>query len=612
MGFAEVLSETPGLLEYAAMLVANSWEDAFGLGNGLHGAVQHQIIAPNVAHFFDDKPVLAKPLLSQNSAGVAAYMALSKEVLDYLTPALGYAFMGETVIDEIFPLVADIGRQWGRIIPAYAKHKSARSDARCLSILDTHLEDDGLFGLGSKTTEAVGFNLCIMTTRLAGSRKIIDAFWQVLGFVHRFVDERASPQPQFADAMERLKSYWMHCQLVLAQELSTLPSATNDDRLSPEQSQFDGLATKTEIGEQSHDSRHVLREALDDLDKLTGLASVKAEVKRLTDLLTVQAERRKHGLKDTTQTLHFVFTGNPGTGKTTVARILAKILFGFGLLKTTKLIETERSGLVGGYVGQTAIKTAGVIDSALDGVLFIDEAYTLIQHSSAGDDAFGREAIDTLLKKMEDNRDRLCVVVAGYSQRMQQFLRSNPGLQSRFTRFVQFEDYAAPDLCRIFERLCQESEYSLDHEAMAYASFFFTVAHANRDENLGNARFVRNTFEDILGRQSERVVSLERDSLDKSKLMGIEHQDIPIGSLHGCDRAVALGSARWQATCPGCSKLITGGMAVLGRKGTCRKCNADFVFPWHELVLESLDQRFFAIKGQNPDSEHGTTHGLRT
>ena len=234
-------------------------------------------------------------------------------------------------------------------------------------------------------------------------------------------------------------------------------------------------------------SESVIGQATAELEALIGLAGVKSEVKKLIDFLKVQQMRRQHGLKESGQSLHYVFTGNPGTGKTTVARILGKIFHGFGILKTTNLIETDRSGLIAGYVGQTAIKTDEVIEKALDGVLFIDEAYTLSRSGAASGD-FGQEAIDTLLKRMEDQRDRLIVVVAGYPKPMQDFLRSNPGLQSRFTRFIAFEDYSVQEMCRIFEKFCNDNEYVLTPLARINAFLLFVAARSRRDETFGNAR----------------------------------------------------------------------------------------------------------------------------
>jgi ATPase family associated with various cellular activities (AAA)/AAA lid domain len=332
-----------------------------------------------------------------------------------------------------------------------------------------------------------------------------------------------------------------------------------------------------------------LRLAVIELDSLIGLPGVKDEVKRLTSFLTIQQQRRQHGLKQSTQSLHFVFTGNPGTGKTTVARILGKIFYGFGILKTPKMVECDRSKLVGGYVGQTAIKTDEVIQSALDGVLFIDEAYTL-----AGDaekfghgDMFGEEAINTLLKRMEDDRDRLIVIAAGYPAPMRNFLHSNPGLESRFTRFINFEDYTVPDLCRIFERFCHESEYSLTPTACANAFVLFTAAHIQRDERFGNARFVRNVYEQTLGLLSQRLTS-GTVNIDKAALTTIDGSDIPFGMATRIDvRNLDLTESLWLAECPGCGKSRKSGIKFLGRRVSC-KCGQKFPFPWWNPVPGTL------------------------
>lgn len=329
-----------------------------------------------------------------------------------------------------------------------------------------------------------------------------------------------------------------------------------------------------------------LAEAQGELEKLIGLPGVKEEVKRLMSFLKIQLERRRHGMHESSQSLHFVFTGNPGTGKTTVARILGKIFFGFGILKTPKVVECDRSKLVGGYVGQTAIKTDEVIQSALDGVLFIDEAYTLAADAAkyGQADRFGEEAINTLLKQMEDSRDRLIVIVAGYPAEMETFLRSNPGLQSRFTRFIRFEDYSVADLCRIFDRFCRDQEYSLTPLACAMAFVLFAVAYQRRDERFGNARHVRNMYEKALSMQADRLAS-RGGNLDKSTLATIDGQDILLGfdSADFDPRSVILPESKWEAECPGCGKPSTVQTRFLGQRITCG-CGQKFIYPWWSLV----------------------------
>lgn len=259
------------------------------------------------------------------------------------------------------------------------------------------------------------------------------------------------------------------------------------------------------------------------LDSLIGLDSVKTEIQTLTNFVKIQKARDAQGLKSSSVSYHCVFTGNPGTGKTTVARIVASIYRELGVLKKGHLVETDRSGLVAEYVGQTAVKTNKIIDEALDGVLFIDEAYSLI---SGSDNDYGKEAIATLLKRMEDDRDRLVVILAGYSTEMKQFIDVNPGLQSRFNRYIEFSDYSSDELCQIFEFNAKKYDYKMSEETKFKVLSLFQTAVLNKDKNFGNARFVRNVFEKTLELQANRLAKLS--SLTKDQLTEIVPSDIPI------------------------------------------------------------------------------------
>lgn len=258
-----------------------------------------------------------------------------------------------------------------------------------------------------------------------------------------------------------------------------------------------------------------------ELNKLIGLSDVKNEINSLSNLVRVQQARKKRGMSVSNISYHCVFTGNPGTGKTTVARIVAEIYKELGVLKKGNLIETDRSGLVGEYVGQTAPKTNAIIDSALDGVLFIDEAYSLVQ---GGQHDYGMEAISTLLKRMEDDRDRLIVILAGYSKEMEDFINANSGLQSRFNRYIEFPDYTSDELMQIFNYMAKKGDYKLTREASNQVALVIEDAVIHKNSNFGNARFVRNLFEKIIIQQANRIAT--ESEITNEMLVNIEKIDI--------------------------------------------------------------------------------------
>ena len=257
-----------------------------------------------------------------------------------------------------------------------------------------------------------------------------------------------------------------------------------------------------------------------ELDSYIGLDVVKEEVRNLINMVSVYKLRKEHDLPTTDMSLHMVFTGNPGTGKTMMARMMARIYRSLGILSKGQLVEVDRSGLVAGYVGQTALKTQKVIEKAMGGVLFIDEAYAL---NGKSENDFGQEAIDTVLKAMEDHRDDLVVIVAGYTDLMEKFIHSNPGLESRFNRFLLFEDYTPDQMLAIFKMLCKKGCYHLAEGVEEMVRDYITEENGD-PETFGNARGVRNIFEHILVAQNNRLAAM--DTVTKEDLMEITQDDV--------------------------------------------------------------------------------------
>ena len=257
-----------------------------------------------------------------------------------------------------------------------------------------------------------------------------------------------------------------------------------------------------------------------ELSELIGLEETKKEIASLSNYIQMKQKRDEMGLKSPNVSYHCVFSGNPGTGKTTVARILAGIYRDLGVLNKGHLVETDRSGLVAEYVGQTAVKTNKIIDEALDGVLFIDEAYTLVQ---GGKEDYGKEAITTLLKRMEDDRDRLVVILAGYTNEIEEFINSNPGLRSRFNRYIHFPDYSAKELYDIFCFQMKKNEYTLSADASEYLKMHFVNITLNKPKDFGNARYVRNLFERAIEKQADRLAT--DSDLTKEKLAELRIED---------------------------------------------------------------------------------------
>ena len=324
---------------------------------------------------------------------------------------------------------------------------------------------------------------------------------------------------------------WMRTLLGPAGALLALAAAAlfplhvdSDDEKPAESAAKAGTGAAANVGIAENAPRETVEEVLAELDSLVGLDEVKAEVRKLVNLAKVNEARRAQGLKVPPMSYHMVFTGNPGTGKTTVARIVARAFRALGIAKTGQLVETDRAGLVGTYAGETATKTNAKVDEAIGGVLFVDEAYQLV---SGDNDNYGKEAIAALIKRMEDDRDKLIVVAAGYTDEMRDFLDANPGMRSRIARTIEFPDYSAAELAAIFRSMAKKNDFTLAPDLEAGLDAAIAKLTARRDRTFGNARFVRQLFEDATGRQANRLA--EEGNLDADALKTLVLADLAVG-----------------------------------------------------------------------------------
>ena len=301
-----------------------------------------------------------------------------------------------------------------------------------------------------------------------------------------------------------INNKWAAAIVFVLLGIFTMLVPTDEENKDEESTTAETTEQKTEEKKDSVVINPVLdTDPYQELEDLIGLENVKQEVKSLANFVRLQKQRQEKGLKTPKLSYHLVFTGSPGTGKTTVARIVARIYKDLGILKKGHTVETDRSGLVANYVGQTATKTNAIVDSALNGVLFIDEAYALVPENSSQD--YGQEAISTLLKRMEDDRDKLVVIIAGYTNEMKRFIDSNPGLQSRFNRYINFPDYTAGELVKIFHMYMKKNQYTISDEANEMLKEKLEYAVEHKDRNFGNARYVRNIFEKAIQQQANRL-----------------------------------------------------------------------------------------------------------
>lgn len=337
---------------------------------------------------------------------------------------------------------------------------------------------------------------------------------------------------------------------------------------------------RTTITRPEKSEQERLAEAFAELEGLIGIESVKERIRSLSNFLQLQRQRQSAGLATMPISLHMAFVGNPGTGKTTVARIVGQLLGAMGILSSGHLVETDRSGLVAQYAGQTAVKTQTLCDSARGGVLFIDEAYSLVDPSA--DDAFGREAVQVLLKRMEDDRANLVVILAGYPDEMDTMIRSNPGLSSRINTRISFDDYSPADLGRIFETLCNRNDYHLPAESRHRLLIALDHVFRERDRHFGNGRLARNAFEDTVRAMADRIAGIVPITQELMTILSPADISIPGIKSPELDRMLEQPHTL-RTSCTKCGKRLRIRGSALGRMVKCPSCNHHYAAPWADV-----------------------------